>query len=132
LKQLTEKLNKDLSVLTDYQERQKANLHAQIERERVQFVDRINLRLAVLKQKVYMTSIAFVIALFNLIHLCLLIRSMRRRRSLKEPGRSNFPNYTTNNPPNWEHFLPMEISANGTLAQTTATVVLDKGPRGKV
>jgi len=38
--------------LTDYQERQKASLYTQIERERVQLQDRLNLRLAVVQQKV--------------------------------------------------------------------------------
>nr|CAD2149827.1 unnamed protein product [Meloidogyne enterolobii] len=52
LRLLTEKLNKELSLLTDYQERQKASLYTQIERERVQLQDRLNLRLAVVQQKI--------------------------------------------------------------------------------
>lgn len=49
---MTEKLNNELNMLTDYQDKQKADLNAHIERDRVQLQDRINLRLAVLRQKV--------------------------------------------------------------------------------
>jgi len=51
IKILNEKLNKELTLLTDYQDRQKETLRNNIERDRVQLQDRINLRRAVLGQK---------------------------------------------------------------------------------
>ncbi|KAL3091356.1 hypothetical protein niasHS_007149 [Heterodera schachtii] len=59
LRQLTEKLNRELSMLTEYQEKQRVELSAQIERERVQLQDRVNLRLAVLKQKMNEEKVHF-------------------------------------------------------------------------
>lgn len=52
MKNLSEKLSKELCLLTDFQDRQKANLKASNDRERVQLQDKINLRLAILEQKV--------------------------------------------------------------------------------
>lgn len=52
MKRLSEKLNTELETLLDYQERQKANLAAVCDRERTQLQDKIELRRAVLEQKV--------------------------------------------------------------------------------
>ncbi|KAI1731702.1 protein kinase domain-containing protein [Ditylenchus destructor] len=59
VKKLSEKLSKELSMLTDFQERQKAQLNTSIERERVQLLDRINLRLAILEQKMNEDNVRF-------------------------------------------------------------------------
>lgn len=54
MKNLSEKLTKELCLLTDFQDRQKATLKAAIDRERVHLQDKINLRLSSIEQKVFL------------------------------------------------------------------------------
>lgn len=65
LKCLSDKLNKDLELLKNFQEQQNSNLNVVLERERVQLNDKINLRLAILEQKVFFRNNCFKIALKN-------------------------------------------------------------------